>query len=256
MTIHPMRSRDESPGRAAVVTGGSSAIGCATAKRLARAGYLVVLGARRVEVCEVVAAELQAEGATAFAVPLELADIASIDSFVRAVGYLVGAVDALVFNAGRSWPGDSSGMDAAAMRDDFDTNALGAQHLAAKLMPAMTEKGSGDVVFVSCEVAVSGMAASSASTAALETWSAMLQAELEGTGVRVSIVRTGMTMTEDPSATGLRGMLMAWPPKNALRERNPVDLDDISRAVATVIDRPNRGALRAVEANERIGAVL
>jgi short-subunit dehydrogenase len=182
----------DGPARSVVVTGASSGIGLATATQLARAGHMVVLGAHRAENCEKVAAKLRAEGATAFAAALDLSDASSIDSFVESARYLVGPVEVLVSNAGQSRP------LAAATAD----HTLGAQHLAARLIPPMIERGSGDLVFISSKV---------------EAWVAVLQAELEGTGVRASVVRPGHATV------------------------------DVARVVASVINCPERTHLRLVE---------
>jgi NADP-dependent 3-hydroxy acid dehydrogenase YdfG len=130
--------------RAVVVTGTSSAPVLATAERLARAGHLVMIGARRSVVAELVASRLRAEGATAFAAPLDLSDMSSIDRFVESARYLIGPVDALVCSTGRIRPVSSDNMD----------NTLGVQHLAAQLIPAMTDNKCGDVVVVGSDHAL------------------------------------------------------------------------------------------------------
>lgn len=252
--LSPSPADEEIPRRAVVVTGASSGIGLATAERLARAGHLVVLGARRAEVSEKIAARLRAEGKTAFAAHLDLADTCSIDKFVEAAGYLVGAVDVLVSNAGQSRPLASTSIDPAAMRSIFDINILGAQHLAAQLIPAMIDKGGGDLVFVSSEVVDAvprpRVAAYSASKHALEAWVAVLQAELEGTGVRASVVRPGHTATNhanDWNAAELQEMLDIWQRDGVMRHWNLLEPDDVARVVSSVISCPERMHLRLVE---------
>jgi NAD(P)-dependent dehydrogenase (short-subunit alcohol dehydrogenase family) len=154
-------SVEENQRRSVIVTEASTGIGRATAERLARAGHLVLLGSRRPEVCERLAAELRAGGAAVFAAHLDLADTASIDAFVEAAGYLVGSVDVLVSHACASSP--------------LDTNVVATQHLAARL--AETTRPLPGV--------------HSSSKHALEAWVAVLQAELGSTGLRASIVRPG-----------------------------------------------------------------
>jgi NADP-dependent 3-hydroxy acid dehydrogenase YdfG len=251
---HPVTGGPDTPRRAVVVTGASSGIGRATAKRLAEAGHLVVLGARRTEVCEKVASQLREEGATAFAAHLDLADTGSIDKFVEAANYLVGTVDVLVSNAGAARPLASTTADAATMRSIFEVNMLGAQHLTAQLIPAMIDQGGGDLVFVSSEVVGEQprprMAAYSASKHALEAWIAVLQAELEGTGVRASVVRPGHTMTnytEDWNAADLQEMIDTWQRSGIMRHWNLLEPDDVAQVVCSVISCPERMHLRLVE---------
>jgi NADP-dependent 3-hydroxy acid dehydrogenase YdfG len=245
---------DESPRRAVVVTGASTGIGRATAQRLARAGHLVVLGARRTELCEKLATKLRAEGATAFAAHLDLADTASIDSFVEAARYLVGPVDVLVSNAGASRPLRSASADPATMRSIFDVNMLGAQHLAARLIPPMVEAGGGDLIFISSEVVGEiprpRLGAYSASKHALEAWVAVLQAELEGTGVRASVVRPGHTLTnytEDWNSADLQEMFEVWQRHGIMRHWNLLEPDDVAQVISSVIQFPERMHLRLVE---------
>lgn len=82
--------------RPVVVTGASSGIGEATARLLASDGHPVVLGARRVEVCERIAEDINAGGGRAYAIALDLADEASISAFVKAAEASVGVIEVLV----------------------------------------------------------------------------------------------------------------------------------------------------------------
>ncbi len=162
------------PPRAVMLTGASSPVARATAARLARRGDLVLIGSRRPEICERLAARLRAQGATAFAAYLDLADTSSIDLFVESARYLVGEVDVLITDAGLS----------AARSDMF-----GAQHLAAQVIPPMIRRGRGDVVLVSPDI-LAGATPPNACRRALDAWLSGLDAEFVGTGVRASIIRS------------------------------------------------------------------
>lgn len=118
----------------------------------------------------------------------------------------------------------------------------------------MIDKDSDDLVFVSSEVVGERprprMAAYSASKHALEAWVAVLQAELEGTGVRASIVRPGHTMTDYTSGwndADLHEMLEIWQREGIMRHWNLLQPDDVARVVSTVIGCPERMHLRLVE---------
>jgi hypothetical protein len=137
---------------------------------LAGDGHLVLMGARRTDVCERLATRLRSDGAAAFAAYLDLADPSSINRFIESAGYLVGAVDVLVTAAGLA-----------------DGSWVGAQHLAAQVIPPMIENQHGDVVLVSPELV--GPVPPGAQRM-LETWMLGLQAEFVGTGVRASIIRS------------------------------------------------------------------
>jgi NAD(P)-dependent dehydrogenase (short-subunit alcohol dehydrogenase family) len=171
--------------RAVVITEASSPVALATAARLAAGGDLVVMGTRRIDICEPFAARLRSDGAGAFAAHLDLADPPSIDRFVESAGYLIGAVDVLI----------SAGVVS-------EGSWVGAQHLAAQLIPPMIDSRCGDVVLISPRVV--GPSPATADRM-LETWAAGLDAEFVGTGVRTSIVRS----TGGPIAPGDVGCLVA-----------------------------------------------
>lgn len=156
--------------RAVLITEASSPVALATAARLTAGGDLVLMGTRRTEICERLAAALRAAGAAAFAAHLDLADPLSIDRFVECAEYLIGVPDVLVTAAGVSeglW--------------------VGAQHLTEQVIPPMIDRGRGDVVLLSPGL----FGASTATTdRRLHAWLAGLDAEFVGTGVRASIVRS------------------------------------------------------------------
>jgi NAD(P)-dependent dehydrogenase (short-subunit alcohol dehydrogenase family) len=136
------------------------------------------MGTRRTDICERFAARLRFDGAAAFAAHLDLADPPSIDRFVKSADYLIGAVDVLISAAGLA-----------------DGSWVGAQHLAAQVIPPMIDRGRGDVVLIS-----RGLVGASPATVdrMLEVWVAGLEAEFVGTGVRASIIRsTGHAPPDD-----------------------------------------------------------
>jgi NAD(P)-dependent dehydrogenase (short-subunit alcohol dehydrogenase family) len=158
--------------RTVVITEASSPIALATAARLAAGGDLVLMGTRRTEICERVAARLRSGGAAAFAAYLDLADPPSIDRFVESADYLIGSVEVLVSSAGVS-----------------DGSWFGAQHFAEQVIPPMIDRGHGDVVLIG--------PSTGRARRRLEAWVAGLDAEFVGTGVRVSIIRSTESMPPD-----------------------------------------------------------
>ena len=185
--------------RAAIVTGASSGIGAATAIALAAAGHPVVVAARRVERLDDLAAKLRADGAEALALPLDLSDPESVDRLAQDACAALGPIDVIVNNAGVVDSMTGMGSDPDAFASSVHVNLLGAQRLSARIGPAMVERGHGDVVFVTSDVVVrqrTRMAAYVTAKSGLEGLARAMQMELEGTGVRVGMVRPGPSSTE------------------------------------------------------------
>jgi NADP-dependent 3-hydroxy acid dehydrogenase YdfG len=237
---HPAR-------RPAIVTGASSGIGEATARALAASGHPVVLGARRIERCEHIAKEIEDDGGTAFAVPLDLADEGSIKEFAAAAEKALGVVEVLISNAGESIQGTALETDAAEFARLIDVNLLGAQRLVNLIAPAMVGRRRGDIVFVTSDSVRSpwpGVAAYVSSKWGLEGLARAMQLELEGTGVRTSIVRPGPTLTEmgsrwDPAR--LPRMVDEFKRWGVLRHQNLLKPEDVARVVVDIVSMP-RGA--------------
>ena len=230
--------------RPAVVTGASSGIGEATARLLAAEGYPVVLGARRVARCEQTAAELREQGHEAHALPLDVADEGSREAFVKQVHELVGEVEVFVSNAGLSQPAPAMQADEAAMHEHFRVNVLGAHSLAKAFGAGMVERGRGDLCFVTSEVVRAPrplMAPYVTSKFALEGLVTVLMQELEGTGVRVTCVRPGQTITEmgldwDPEQTGQ--ILDTWKRWGLARHPHFLSPSGIAAAVSACVGAP------------------
>jgi NADP-dependent 3-hydroxy acid dehydrogenase YdfG len=230
--------------RPAVVTGASSGIGEATARLLASQGYPVVLGARRLDRCERIAAELRGEGAVAHAFALDVTDAASRDAFVKAASDAVGDIDVFVSNAGLSQPSAAMDADETAFLRHLQVNVLGAHALAKAFGAGMVERGSGDLCFVTSEVVREPrplMAPYVTSKFALEGLVTVLMQELEGSGVRVTCVRPGQTMTEmgfdwDPAQTA--HILETWQRWGLARHPHFLTGDGIAAAVAACVGAP------------------
>ena len=239
--------------RPAAVTGASSGIGAATVAALAAAGHPVVLAARRVERLEELAAKLRSDGAEAVALPLDLADPASSDRFAEQAAAAFGPLDVLVSNAGEVVPMSGVGGDPDQFATSVHVNLLGAQRLAAGIGPAMVEQGHGDIVFVSSDMVVRPRPFSAPYVAAktgLEGLARGMQMELEGTGVRVGIVRPGPSSTEQGTtwdeATVL-SILESWTAWGHMRHDGALRPAQVAQAILTMISVPKGTHLTLVE---------
>ncbi|GAB2860711.1 SDR family oxidoreductase [Nocardioides pacificus] len=239
--------------RPAVVTGASSGIGAATAVALARAGHPVALGARRTDRCEELAASIRADGGQAVVARLDLTDSDSVTDFAKRVGEELGDIETVVSNAGAVAPGTVHEVDSERFARELDLNIVGAHRLVRAFVPGMVERRRGDVVFVSSDVAVRArpfMAAYTASKWGLEGMATAMQMELEGTGVRASIVRPGPTWSEmgsdwDEELTG--HVLEQWVRFGLARHGHFMKPQAIADAIATIVAAPRGVHLNLIE---------
>lgn len=185
--------------RPAVITGASSGIGAETAKSLAAAGFPVALGARRLDRVEEIAAAIRADGGEAVAHPLDVTSDESVAEFAAKAVADLGEVEVVVSNAGVTHPGATVDVPTETFGGQVDINLLGAHRILRAFGPGMIERQRGDLVFLSSDVAIKPrpfMGAYAASKWGLEGMVNALQMELEGTGVRASIVRPGPTHSD------------------------------------------------------------
>jgi NADP-dependent 3-hydroxy acid dehydrogenase YdfG len=239
--------------RPAVVTGASSGIGAATALRLAQAGFPVALGARRTDPLEEVAARIRADGGEAVAHPLDLTDDGSVAAFAKAVHQDLGDVEVVVSNAGAVAPGTITEVEPERFTRELDLTVVGAHRLVRAFVPGMQERRRGDIVFVSSDCALRPrpfMAAYSAGKWGLEGLAVSLQLELEGTGVRASIVRPGPTWSEmgndwDPDDAAF--VLNQWARFGLARHPHFLKPAAVADAITTIVSAPRGVHLNLVE---------
>ena len=239
--------------RPAVVSGASSGIGAATALALAAAGHPVALGARRVERCEELAERISADGGEAAAVPLDLTDSDSVSTFAKDVTQRLGNVEVVVSNAGAVAPGAITEVDPERFTRELDLTVVGAHRLVRAFVPGMIERRRGDVVFVSSDTAVRPrpfMAAYSTGKWGLEGLVASLQMELEGTGVRASVVRPGPTWSEmgtDWDDEDAAFVLNHWVRFGLARHPHFMKPAAVAQAIATIVNTPRGVHLNLIE---------
>lgn len=217
--------------RIAVVTGASSGIGEASARELAGQGFHVVVGARRVDRLEKLAAEI---GGTAL--PLDVTDIESCEAFCAAIPRL----NVLVNNAGGA-KGTTSVMDADEdqWRWMWETNVLGTLRMVRGLMPTLVATGDGLVVTITSIAALEPYDNGSGYTSAKHAQAVLhrtMRGEFLGQPVRFTEIAPGMVDTEfstvrfdgdaDKAAAVYRGL-------------TPMIARDIAEIVGFVASRPS-----------------
>jgi NADP-dependent 3-hydroxy acid dehydrogenase YdfG len=241
--------------RPAVVSGASSGIGAAAAVTLARAGFPVALGARRIDKCAEVVGEIRKAGGEAVAHALDVTDPSSVEAFAKAVTADLGDIEVLVSNAGHVAPGIVHEVDTERFAAEIDLNLVGAHRLVRAFVPAMVERRRGDVVFVSSDVAVRArpfMSSYAAGKWGLEGMAHAMQMELEGSGVRVSIVRPGPTWSEmgtDWDDAAAADVLTGWIRFGLARHPHFLKPAALADAIATIVSASRGVHLNLIEVN-------
>ena len=186
--------------RRVLVTGASSGIGAAAAERFAARGDIVGICARRADRLTEVAERCRNAGAASVHTwTVDLGDLDGIEPFARQVEHDMGGVDVLVNNAGVPKRRRTTGMSPDDVESVMAMNYFSPARLTLALLPAMVERGNGEVVNVSSmgvHLICFGVSAYAASKAALELFTEGLYAELAGTGVRAHLFVPGTTLTE------------------------------------------------------------
>ncbi|KUL21738.1 SDR family oxidoreductase [Actinoplanes awajinensis] len=131
-----------------LITGASSGIGAATARRLAADGHHVVLGARRVDRLAALAQEIRDAGGTVDHHELDVTDVDSVRAFVALAADAHGRIDVLVNNAGVMPLSRLDALRVDEWNQMIDVNLRGTLHGIAAVLPHMRTQGSGHVVNV------------------------------------------------------------------------------------------------------------
>src|SRR5271156_1191057 len=135
--------------RVVLITGASSGIGEATARQLAANGARVVLGARRTERLQAIAADIEKAGGTARLRSLDVVDRDDMEVFAAFAESEFGAIDVLVNNAGVMPLSPLSALKADDWNWMIDVNIRGVLHGIAAVLPRMEAQGYGHIINVS-----------------------------------------------------------------------------------------------------------
>ena len=178
------------------ITGASSGIGAALARRYAGPGVVLGLAARREAELRALAASLPGEAAV---YPLDVADPVAIDAAARDFMQRFGAPQLVIANAGVSvgTVGDDAA-DIGKLRRVLDVNVTGVAATLAAFAPALRTAGRGTLCGIASVAGLRGLpgaGAYSASKAAVITWLEALRVELRGSGVDVVTICPGYVAT-------------------------------------------------------------
>src|SRR5947209_2722352 len=208
--------------RVLLITGASTGIGAATARRAAQAGYRLALAARSRDKLQALAEELGGPGRT-LALECDVTDFAAQERMVAATLDAFGQIDAAWANAGFGAARGFLKGDPVQWREMVLTNVLGAAYTIRVCLPALKE--SAGHLLLTSSVAGRRVIPGSLYSCTKHAVTAMAEAarqDLNGTGVRVTSIEPGMVDT----------------PFFDNRPENALEADDIARAVMYALSQP------------------
>lgn len=188
-------------GKVAVITGGNSGIGLATAKRFLEEGAKVAISGRNPKTLEEAAKSL---GGDVLAVQADTASIKDTEAFLEKVGKKFGKIDVLFINAGIAKFEPLATTTEALFDEQFNTNVKGAYFTLQKALPLLNDGAS--VILNTSVVSTKGMATASvysATKAALRSLARTATAELQDRKIRVNAVAPGPIVTPIFGRTGM-----------------------------------------------------
>jgi NADP-dependent 3-hydroxy acid dehydrogenase YdfG len=231
----------ELKGMVVLITGASSGFGEDSARLFARQGCKVVLAARRLDRLQNLAESIRAEGGEALAVPVDVAEHASIELMVQSALDVYGQIDILFNNAGfgrLDWFDQlNPGRD---IETQVDVNLLGLIHVTRAVVPHMIARRGGHIInmaSVAAWIAAPLYTLYSATKFGVRGFSDALRRDLAPFGIRVSLVCPGPARTEFGEHTG------DHPLKRMSRLRRsfpPMSSAEVARRVVALARRPRR----------------
>ncbi len=224
-----------------IITGASSGIGQATAKKLARDGAKVALAARRKDRLDELKKDIEEAGGTAIAVEVDVTKRDDIKKLVQETSSAFGPCDVLVNNAGIMPLSYMKNMHVDEWLKMVDVNVNGVLHCLAETLPDMVERKSGHIVNISSvagrEVSPGG-AVYSGTKFAVRAISDGLRQELSPKhNIRVTCIEPGAVETELTDSITDEELMEDF--KSSMGELDFLDSEDIANAIHYAVCEPN-----------------
>ena len=222
----------------AVITGASSGIGASFAKFLADEGVYVILTARREERLKNLQAEIIAREGKASYYVADLSREKECKLVFQKIHAEFGKIDILINNAGFGWYGYYSDMPWELVEQMAAVNMMGMLRLTKLFLPDMLALGRGHIINIGSiagGLPNQGIAVYAASKAFMDAFTTSLHRELQGSGVKASVMRLGAVNTEF--------FEQARKLKNGRRvpaERFSISTEQVNAALWRLINHPKR----------------
>ena len=231
-----MTNATTTAGKIVAITGASSGIGAATARRLASAGHQVVLGARRTDRLTALTEEIRAAGGVADWQELDVTDLTSVRAFVEFAHHKHGRIDVLINNAGVMPLSPLDALHIDEWNQMIDVNLRGTLHGIAAVLPLMRARGTGHIINVASTSAhrVDPTAAVYCATK-FGVWALSEGLRQESRDVRVTVVSPGFTTSE---LTHRGGSTEAQAAARAAAEELAIPASAIAEAIGYAIGQP------------------
>lgn len=241
-TAGPDTTRD----RVALISGAGTGIGQAIAAKFGSLGWKVAVGGRRVGLLADTVALVDAAGGTGLAHALDVTDAASVAEMFAAAEDAFGPVDVVVNNAATARYGPLDDFAPEEIEAEVATKLLGSLYMARCGIRSMRPHGRGDILFVTSLAAVQPWPFHlpyAAANAGVEQAVRSLRLELEGSGIRVTMLRCGETVGTDFATRELESGRMAevtdaWFRRGLLRHAGAMQPGMVADAVAHAVTLP------------------
>ena len=232
---HPKKMKTTTESKVILITGASSGIGEAAARLLARQGHRLVIGARRTDRLEALAAQRNAEGGTVEFTSLDVTDLDDVQAFAGLAIEKYGRIDVIVNNAGVMPLSPLEALKIDEWNQMIDVNIRGVLHGIAAALPVMKKQGSGQIINISSiaghQVWPSCAVYSATKYAVIAISEGLRQ---ENTDIRVTVISPGVTTSELAHTISHEDTAKAI---DAFREV-AIPADAIARAISFAVDQP------------------
>jgi NAD(P)-dependent dehydrogenase (short-subunit alcohol dehydrogenase family) len=241
-----MTAMDHDRDRVALVTGAGTGIGQAIATKFGTLGWRVAVGGRRVELLAETAALVEEAGGTCLAHALDVTDPDSVERFFSAAEAELGAVGVVINNAATARYGPLDDFTPQEIQIEVATKLLGSLYMARRAIQVMRPQARGDILFITSLAAVQPWPFHlpyAAANAGVEQAVRTLRLELEGSGIRITMLRCGETIGTDFATREMESGRMAtmtdqWFRRGLLRHSGFMTPDMVADAVAAAVTLP------------------